>query len=498
MFAVEMQNITKSFGEKVIANRSVDFRVRKGAIHALVGENGAGKSTLMNILYGMYRADAGKIKINGNEEIIPSPNRAIKLHIGMVHQHFMLINTLTVLENIILSNESIGSFGHLDKNSSRKNILNKMRSYHIDIDPDTRINELSVGLQQRVEILKILYRDADILILDEPTSVLAPQEIDELFITLKDLKVKGKTVILITHKLNEVLEISDNVTVLRQGKVAGELVTSQTNGEEISKLMVGYNFEESYFKDTEPLEKIILEVTDLSVLNERKFEAVNHVSFKVHSGEIFGIAGVEGNGQNELVEAVTSLRKPSNGQIRVNGQEISKKIPIAHIPADRQKNGMVMEFPVPENIILGRERENQFSSRFKFKEKNIDSYSSSLVREYDIKIENLSQKIKELSGGNQQKVVAARELGKNSVLLVINHPTRGLDIKGADYIHEVLLNERKKGRAILLVSSDLAELIKLSDRIAVMLNGKFAAVLDAGKTNERELGLYMTGAKKVT
>jgi general nucleoside transport system ATP-binding protein len=495
MFAVEMQNITKSFGERVLANKSVDFRVRRGEIHALVGENGAGKSTLMKILYGMYRADSGKIKVNGNEETISSPARAIQLHIGMVHQHFMLVNPLTVLENIILGNEPTGFLGHLNTITSRIKINELLKSYRISIDPEAKIRDLSVGLQQRVEILKILYRDAEILILDEPTAVLTPQEIDDLFITLNDLKSKGKTIILITHKLNEVMDISDSVTVMRQGKIAGELVTEQTTGEEISRLMVGYDFEESYVKDTKPEKKVVLEVADLSVLNEQNIETVKHISFKIYAGEILGIAGVEGNGQNELVEAITSLRKPVSGSIKVNGENLHEEISIAHIPADRQKNGMVLDFSIPENVILGREKEKEFSTPLKLNKKYIGIYTISLIKEYDIRLESIKQKIKELSGGNQQKVIAARELGKNTDLLVVNHPSRGLDIKATAFVHDVLLQERKKGKAILLISSDLSELVKLSDRIAVILNGKITTVLDTAKTDEREIGLYMTGAK---
>lgn len=493
MFAVEMQNITKSFGENVIANRSVNLRVLPGEIHALVGENGAGKSTLMKILYGMYQADSGIIRINGKQENIHSPAKAIRLHIGMVHQNFMLVNPLTVLENIILGNEKTNNFGRIDLSYSQNRVEDIMKTYNIGINTGLKISDLSVGQQQRVEILKILYRKANILILDEPTALLTPQEIDDLFNTLKDLKKKGKTVILITHKLNEVMDISDNITVMRHGMVVGELVTSNTNTEEIAGLMVDSAINEKYEEHTQSSGKPILDVNDLTVHNNRRLEAVKGVSFSVHAGEIFGIAGVEGNGQNELVEAITALRAPLKGTILVNGKEMDRKQAIAYIPADRKKNGMVMDFTVSENMILGREYEDVFSTLFRLKEKEIDVYTVQMAKKFDIRISNIKQKIKELSGGNQQKMIAARELSKNTELIVANHPTRGLDIKASAFVHNAILQERSKGKAVLLVSSDLGELLKLSDRIAVMFNGKITTVIEAKNINERELGLYMTG-----
>jgi len=438
MFAVEMQNITKTFGESVVANRSVNFNVIKGEIHALVGENGAGKTTLMNVLYGMYNADKGSILINGKEEIIDSPARAILLHIGMVHQHFMLVNPLTVLENIILGNEITIFPGRIDIHTSRKRINELMMSYNIRIDIDSKISELSVGAQQRVEILKILFRDADILILDEPTAVLTPQETDDLFNTLRFLKEKGKTIILITHKLDEVMGISDNITVMRKGSIVGELLTSNTNREEIAQLMIGKDFEQQVEKGKVDKNDVILNIDNITVLNDKRLEAVKEVSLKIYSGEILGIAGIEGNGQNELAEAVTCLRQPAKGTISIEGKEISRADAIAHIPSDRQRNGMVMDFSLSENMILGRENEDEFSNPFMLKEHRIEEYANSIINKYDVRITNKNRKIKELSGGNQQKAIVGRELSKNSKLIVASHPTRGLDIKATGFVHNIL------------------------------------------------------------
>ncbi len=489
-----MSGITKTFGEKVIANDSVNFSVSKGEIHALVGENGAGKSTLMKILYGMHSPASGTIKVNGIEEYIHSPARAIELGIGMVHQHFMLVNPLTVLENIILGDEDTKFGGLLDLQSAERKIKTLTESYNINISTDEKIENLPVGLQQKVEILKILYRDAEILILDEPTAVLTPQEIDELFSTLRELKSKGKTIILITHKLDEVMHISDSITVLRHGKVTGELETDKTSKEEIAKLMVGkdykYSVEKSIINEVEEL----LKVENISITNYRGIEAVKNVSFSIRQGEIFGIAGVEGNGQTELVEALTSIKKIRKGSITFKGKNIGKLI-IANIPADRHRDGIVMDYSIADNMILGRQNEVQFSSRMILNDKAVKDYSNELIEKYDIRPVDPEQKIKELSGGNQQKVVAARELTKNTDFILASHPTRGLDIKASNFVHHSLLKAKKDGKAILLVSSDLNELLKLSDRIAVMYKGEIVIILKAEDTNEREFGLYMTGAK---
>ncbi len=491
-FAIEMTGITKTFGEEFKANDSVNFNVKKSEIHALVGENGAGKSTLMKILYGMYHADSGSISINGNATSIDSPSKAISLGIGMVHQHFMLAGNLSVLENIILGDETSGILGNIKYKECEKRIQKILKAFNIEIDLSTRTENLPVGTQQKIEIIKLLYRNAEILILDEPTAVLTPQETDDLFETLKKLKESGKTIILITHKLGEVMEVSDSITILRHGKVTGELVTGKTTKDEIAKLIVGEELESVTKKTNAPSDKKALIVNGLSVLNDKKAEAVKNITFDITSGEIFGIAGVEGNGQTELIEAICGLRK-STGEILLNGKKISKSIPVAHIPADRHKHGIVMEYTISENIILGREDEENFSSPFILKEKTIEEYSVKLINEYDVRPNDTKVLISGLSGGNQQKVVVAREISKETDLIIVSHPTRGLDIKASNFVHSSLLRESKKGKAILLVSSDLSELLKLCDRIAVIYNGEFNTVLQAGSTNEREIGAYMMG-----
>lgn len=496
-FAVKMNGITKSFGEDFNANDSVDFNVRTGEIHALVGENGAGKSTLMNILYGMYHPDEGTISINGNKVSIHSPAEAIRLGIGMVHQHFMLVSTLSVLENIILGDEVTGAFDTIDLKRCRQKVKQILNSFDININLEEITGRLPVGTQQKIEILKLLYRNADILILDEPTAVLTPQEADELFKTLIELKKDGKTIILITHKLGEVIAVSDKVTVLRRGKVTGVLETSKTNKEELSELIIGEKFILQDTKTTLPTDKIILEVSGLTIKNERSFHAVRDVSFGISAGEILGIAGVEGNGQTELVEAICGLRRIESGSIKINGNAIAGRTEIAHIPANRHKHGMVAEYNLSENILLGREKEERFSSRLLLKKKEIDSYTDKVIAEYDIRPQDHNTLIAGLSGGNQQKLVAAREMSKQTDVIVISHPARGLDIKAANFVHKTILEESKKGKAILLVTSDLSELLELSDRIAVMYNGKFNAMLDANRTNKREIGEFMLGVKKV-
>lgn len=489
--AVEMKGITKTFGE-LRANDSVDLIVKKGEIHAVVGENGAGKSTLMNILYGMYHPDEGTIKINGNVAAVPSPQEAIKLGIGMVHQHFMLVNTLTVLENIILGDEITGALNILDLKQCRQKVKYILNSFDIKIDTDELTGNLTVGMQQKVEILKLLYRNADILILDEPTAVLTPQETDELFRTLKELKNEGKTIILITHKLNEVLEVSDRITVLRHGRVTGNVITGSTNKDELAAMIIGASFEGIKNKENKPEEKIIFEANGLTVNSDKGIAAVKEISFTVRKGEILGIAGVEGNGQHELTEAVCGLREYS-GVINLNGKPLKKEDPAAHIPANRHKHGIVMEYDLTENMLLGRESEEEFSAGIMLKKKNLRKFTNELISRYDIRPGDPNSLISGLSGGNQQKLVAAREMTKNTGLIVASHPSRGLDIKAADFVHSVLLEESKKGKAVILVSSELNELLKLSDRIAVIYNGKFTTILEAKKTNEREIGAYMLG-----
>ncbi len=491
--AIVMEGITRIFGEDFKANDSIDFRVRKGTIHALVGENGAGKSTLMNILYGLLSPTYGTIRINGLEKNINSPREAISLGIGMVHQHFMLIETLTVLENIILGDESTGPFGRLDLSKAAEKVSALLKSFRISIDLNEKVENLAVGVQQKVEILKVLYRNADILILDEPTAVLTPQETDVLFDTLEELKSIGKTIILISHKLLEVLSVSDYITVLRHGKVTGNLKTSETSKEEISVLITGDEFKDSLQQEFRSAGEIVLEVKGLSVLNDKKFETVKSVSFELRAGEILGIAGVEGNGQSELIEAICGLRQMSSGSIKIDGQSIQNTTPVSLIPSDKLKFAMVKEYDITGNILLGRQNEEQFSKALAINYDRLRRFSEQLIEEYDIRPSDPDIKIGSLSGGNQQKVVAARELSKNASLIVAAHPTRGLDIKASAFVHGTLLKQKTK--AVLLVSSDLNELLKLSNRIAVIYNGKITGLFETNETNEKELGMYMTGMR---
>ncbi len=495
MLAVQMQNISKRF-VKSLANDSVSLDVPRGTIHALVGENGAGKSTLMNILYGMHQPDGGTISIHEQPQKIDSPSKAISLGIGMVHQHFMLVSPLTVTENIMLGNERTRFVQFLDLRNTATEISKLSEVYRLKIDPHSTIASLSVGLQQRVEILKILYRNAGILILDEPTAVLAPQEIDDLFTTLVNLKKQDKTVILITHKLNEVMSISDNITVMRQGKVVGNIKTAETTQGELAKLMVGRFIEPETKKAIIQSPINVLEVTNVSAMSDRKLPALQDISFSVKSGEIFGIAGVEGNGQTELVEVLTRLRSPTSGEIRINKTEITdikSKSNIAHIPEDRLKRGLVLDLPLADNLILGRQQEGSFSGIVFLHIQNVTDHAEKMIRQFDIRPANKEYPARALSGGNQQKVVIARELSKKGDVIIASQPTRGLDIGAIEYVHNAILSERNNGKAVVLVSSDLSELLKLSDRIGVIYRGSLAVTLEAQKTNEREIGIYMTG-----
>lgn len=498
MLTVEMKNITKHFGN-LVANQNVNLRVAKGEIHALVGENGAGKSTLMNILYGFHRPDDGHIFINGSEQKIENPAKAMALGIGMVHQHFMLIPPLTVTENIILGKEPTRIFNRIDTHRAAEEIKQISDLYHLNIEPNAKIESLSVGVQQRVEILKILYRNASILILDEPTAVLAPQEVEDLFKTLANLRLQGKTVILITHKLNEVISFSDTVTVMRRGRMVTEVQTKNTSQSELSQIMVGRAIEFTPHKSSVVSKNPILSLKNVSALNDRKLPVLRNVSLSVMSGEILGIAGVEGNGQTELIELVTGLRKPTNGTITIHDINIQNNfdaLEIAHIPEDRHKRGLVLDLSIAENLILGRHCDSEFSGFFSLHRRRIDEHADTMIERYDIRPAKKDQIARGLSGGNQQKVVIARELSKDADVIVASQPTRGLDIGAIEYVHTSILAERNKGKAVLLVSSELSELLTLSDRIAVIFNGEIVTILNAQQTSERELGTYMTGAHR--
>ncbi|MDI6782831.1 MAG: ABC transporter ATP-binding protein [bacterium] len=497
-----MHRITKRFGA-VIANDAVDIEISPGEIHALVGENGAGKTTLMNILYGLLRPDSGEIDIDGKPTKLDSPATAIKNGIGMVHQHFMLIPPFTVTENVILGNEPNRFRVLINKLRAKQQVESVSTKYGLKVDPNSKIEHIGVGLEQRVELIKTLYRGARILILDEPTAVLTPQETDELFNILRQFKQQGKTIIFITHKLNEVMELSDRITVMKSGKVVGALKTAETSKEEIARLMVGRDVLFQVKKSPAQPGAQVLEVSRVNAVNNKKLPILKDVSFSIRAGEILGIAGVEGNGQTELVETLTGLRKINSGQIRLFGNNIANSTPrnlfsqhLAHIPEDRIKRGLVLDYTVADNLILGRHWESEFTRFAVLDSERILQNANELINTYDIRPRNPKLFARYLSGGNQQKVIIARELSRAPKLLIASQPTRGLDIGATEFIHQQLISARDKGVAVLLVSADLSEIMFLSDRIAVMYEGRIVGIVDAEKTNIRELGLMMTGVVK--
>ncbi len=506
--AIEMRNITKSW-PGVVANDHVNLTVRKGEIHALVGENGAGKTTLMNILYGLIHPDSGEILVNNQPAHISGPRDAIRLGIGMVHQHFMLIPPLTVAENIVLGHEPGNVASVYEVKKARELILQLSKQYGLPIDPDVRIEKLSVGLQQRVEILKVLYRSADILIMDEPTGVLTPQETFELFGVLRGLVEKGKTIIFITHKLREVLEITDRITVLRRGKNAGELNTRETDQAEIARMMVGREVLLRVNKTPAHPGPVVLHVEDVHAQSDRGLEILHGVSFDVRAGEILGIAGVEGNGQSELVEALTGMRKIMEGKIALtvvkDGQvgktydvtamnaRQERRAGMAHIPEDRRGSGLVLTDSIEDNMILGRQRWPLFSWKgFVLFLHKIASWAKKLITEFDIRTSSAEAPARSLSGGNQQKIIIAREFSANPMALIASQPTRGVDIGAIEFIHRRIIEQRDAGKAVLLVSAELDEIRSLSDRIAVMYEGKIVDIVSPDATEE-QLGILMTG-----
>ena len=506
--AVEMRAISKAW-PGVVANDAVNLSVRKGEIHALVGENGAGKSTLMNILYGLIQPDSGEILINGNVAHIHGPRDAIRLGIGMVHQHFMLIPPLTVAENIVLGLEPGGLRAAYNFKRASEEIRVLSERYGLPINPGTRIEKLSVGLQQRVEILKVLYRGADILIMDEPTGVLTPQETDDLFSVLRGLVKQGKTIIFITHKLREVLEITDRITVLRRGKNAGELVTSATDRAEIARMMVGREVLLRVNKTPAHPGPIVLSARDLHAKSDIGLEVLHGINLDVHSGEILGIAGIEGNGQSELVEVLTGIRKASQGTVTItpmkDGQagktldisglnaSIVRQSGLAHIPEDRRGSGLVLTESIEDNTILGRQRWPEFSWRhFALLLTKITSWAVRLVKDFDIRTPSAEVPARALSGGNQQKIIIAREFASNPEALIAAQPTRGVDIGAIEFIHRRLIEQRDAGKAVLLISAELDEIRSLSDRIAVMYEGQIVNIVSPEATEE-QLGILMTG-----
>ena len=502
-YAIEMLNITKTFSGKA-ANDNISIQLKKGEIHALLGENGAGKSTLMSILFGLYRPDSGIIKKDGEVIKITGPKDANKYRIGMVHQHFKLVEVFTVLENIILGSETT-KLGFIQKKEAREKIEKLSLEYGLNVDLDKLIENTTVGMQQRVEILKMLYRDNDILIFDEPTAVLTPQEIDDLLKIMKNLANNGKSILFITHKINEILNVADRCTVLRKGKYIGTVDVKNTNKMELTEMMVGRKVEFSVNKSTCTPGNVVLDVNNLVVVGQKKNKnAVNNISFNVRSGEIVCIAGIDGNGQSELAYSITGLEKIKSGTITLNGKDISNSsvkkrnnLGLAHIPEDRHKFGLVLDFTLENNLVLKRYNEEQFQ-KFKFINKEqIRKYSERLIDTFDIRSPQGSINLaRTMSGGNQQKAIIAREIDLNPELLVAVQPTRGLDVGAIEFIHKQIVAQRDLGKAVLLISLELDEVMNLSDRILVMYEGEIVAELDPKTTTINELGLYMSGAKK--
>ncbi|MBB5354821.1 simple sugar transport system ATP-binding protein [Anoxybacillus mongoliensis] len=500
-YVIEMLNIRKVFGN-FVANDNITLQLKKGEIHALLGENGAGKSTLMNVLFGLYQPDGGEIRVKGKKVNIANPNVANDLGIGMVHQHFMLVDTFTVTENIILGSEPTKG-GQIDIEKAEKEVRELSERYGLAVDPKAKIADISVGMQQRVEILKTLYRGADILIFDEPTAVLTPQEIQELIQIMKALVREGKSIILITHKLKEIMEVCDRVTVIRRGKGIGTLNVSETNPNELASLMVGREVHFKTEKQPPKVGKPVLEIENLVVKDARGITAVDHLNLTVHAGEIVGIAGVDGNGQTELIEAITGLIKSESGSIRLNGKEIRNLTPrqitetgVGHIPQDRHKHGLVLDFPIGENMVLQTYYKEPYSKRGILNFKAIYDKARQLIREFDVRTPDEYTKARALSGGNQQKAIIGREVDRDPDLLIAAQPTRGLDVGAIEFIHKRLIEQRDKGKAVLLVSFELDEIMNVSDRIAVIYEGKIVAIVDPKETTEQELGLLMAGSKR--
>ncbi|HMN12379.1 MAG TPA: ABC transporter ATP-binding protein [Bellilinea sp.] len=496
---LELRGITKRF-PGVIANDHIDLTLEKGQILALLGENGAGKTTLMNILYGLYSPDEGEIIVNGKKLEPKSPNDAIHAGIGMVHQHFMLIPVFTVTENVILGDEPLKKADLLDKKTAEAKIREISAMYGLEVDPNAYIRDVPVGVQQRVEIIKLLYREADILILDEPTAVLTPQEADELFVTIKNLVAQGKSVIFITHKLREVLEFSDKIVVIRGGKVVGTTTPAEADQNVLAGMMVGRDVQLDLEKAPyNPGEKV-LEVDNIKVVDSHNFLHVKGISFDVRAGEILGIAGVQGNGQTELVQAVSGLNNPVEGSIKFLGKDIAHASPkrimdmgSAHIPEDRQKDGLVLAYTIYDNLVLNTYDHPPFAKGIIMQKDEILANATKLVENFDIRTPSINTTVGSLSGGNQQKVIVAREFSRPIKLLIAAQPTRGLDVGSIEYIHTRLLQKRDEGCAILLVSTELEEIMELSDRIGVIFDGKLVKILDAKTTTKEQLGLYMAG-----
>ncbi len=499
---LELKDINKSFGH-VHANKNINLQIEKGTIHGIIGENGAGKSTLMSIVFGLYQADSGIINISGKEVKLKSPRESILSGIGMVHQHFMLVENFTVLENIILGFEGEFVFGK-NLNKAKTDLKNLCENYNLNIDLDSTIADLSVGFRQRVEILKSLYRGADILILDEPTGVLTPQEVDELFKILRSLKEEGKTIVLITHKLNEIMDLTSKVSVMRQGEMVGHKKTESTSKEDLAEMMVGRSVLLRVNKSSGKQGDIVFSVKDLVVKDDLDVTRVKNVSFDIHEGEILGLAGVTGNGQTELLEALSGIRKIESGEIELFNETISnqnkfldpkslKEKGLAHVPEDRQRMGLVTDFKAYENLIFGYHHQDPFSKSSILQEKKILSFSKKVMEEYDVRPNSPNLITSNFSGGNQQKIILSRELNEKPKVLLVGQPTRGVDIGAIEFIHQRLIDMKNKGAAILLVSVELEEVLSLSDRIVVMFDGNIVGEKINKNVTDRELGLLMAG-----
>ena len=501
-YVIEMLHITKEF-PGIKANDDITLQLKKGEIHALLGENGAGKSTLMSVLFGLYQPEAGEIRKNGVKVEINDPNDATALKIGMVHQHFKLVEVFTVLDNIILGAETT-KLGFIQKKEARAKVQALSEKYGLHVDLDAKVEDITVGMQQRVEILKMLYRDNEILIFDEPTAVLTPQEIDELMATMREFAKEGKSILFISHKLNEIMEVSNRVTVLRKGKYVGTVNTSETNKQELSNMMVGRPVQLEVVKDEARPTDEVLRVEHFSVPSRvHKRNAVDDVSFSVRKGEIVCVAGIDGNGQSELIYGLTGLDKSSGGKVTLCGEDIThasiahRGKNMSHIPEDRHKYGLVLDFTLEQNMVLQRFQEPQFEKAGFINNAAVREYADELIDKFDVRSGQGAVTVaRSMSGGNQQKAIIAREIDRDKPLIVAVQPTRGLDVGAIEYIHSQLVSERDKGKAILLVSLELDEVMSLSDRILVMFEGKIVGEFDPKKITVQELGLYMAGAKR--
>ena len=505
-YIVEMRHITKRF-PGIVANKDVTIQIKKGEIYAILGENGAGKSTLMSMLFGMYEPDEGEIYIRGKKEIISSPRYATQLNIGMVHQHFKLVSNYTIAENIIMGIEpvkkALGIFPYVDIKGANEKIARLSRQYGLEVDPKKVISDINVSVQQRVEILKMLYREAEILIFDEPTALLTPQEIEFLLKIIKGLRDGGKTIILITHKLVEIRKVADRCAILRRGELIDVLDVQSTSTKEMASKMVGREVSFTLDKTPAKFRDVVLDVKNLTVTNEDKFQVVKNVSFSVHGGEIFAIAGVSGNGQVEIADAIAGLMKAHSGQILLNGKDITEYSirkrtleGIAYIPEDRQTYGLILDFTLEDNLVLKNYFKEPFSRKGILNKKEFETYGEKLIQEYDVRSgQGNRTQVRSMSGGNQQKAIIAREIQQDTPLLIFVQPTRGLDIGAIENIHKQILAERDKGKAILLISLELDEIMNLADTIGVIYNGQIQKIADASTLTTKEVGQFMMGVK---